>query len=100
VDVYRANHHGSFHSSNQYFLDVLSPQVSTISCGLDSQYGHPAQEPLDRMLAKGDVYLANLCSRDRDYGASIITDSDIVLKSLDGGDSFLMHGKNYISGRD
>ena len=51
------------------------------------------------MLAKGDVYLANLCTLDRNYGASKITDSDIMLKSLDGGDSFLMHGKTYISGR-
>jgi hypothetical protein len=99
VDLYRANHHGSFHSSNQFFLDTLNPQVSTISCGLNSQYGHPAQEPLDRMLAKGDVYLATFCDMSRTYGPSIITNSDIIVNSFDGGDTFTMHGKTYVSGR-
>jgi beta-lactamase superfamily II metal-dependent hydrolase len=41
IDIYRANHHGSGHSSSQLFMDTLNPQLSLISCGVANSYGHP-----------------------------------------------------------
>lgn len=94
VELYHANHHGSSHSSNQYFMNTLMPKVSMISCGANS-YGHPDQNVLNRMLASGSVYLTNMCDTTRNYGASTILNGDIAIKSSDGthytvnGDAFI-----------
>lgn len=83
VDVVRANHHGSGHSTSQLYADTLQPYVSFISCG-SNPYGHPGQTTLDRLLSWSAVYITNLCDATRDYGASVIVNGDIVLKSTDG----------------
>ena len=83
VDIMRANHHGSGHSTNQAYVDALDPDASAISCGNNS-FGHPAQEVLDRLLATGDVYVTNLCDATRNYGASVLVHGDIVIESTDG----------------
>lgn len=83
VDVMRANHHGSGHSTSQLYADTLQPHASFISCG-DNTFGHPGQTTLDRLLFWGAVYLTNLCDTTRNYGASVIVNGDIVLKSADG----------------
>ncbi len=83
VDVMRANHHGSGHSTSQLYADTLQPHASFISCG-DNTFGHPGQTTLDRLLYWGAVYLTNLCDTTRSYGASVIVNGDIVLKSTDG----------------
>jgi competence protein ComEC len=49
VDVYRASHHGSYTSSNAFFLNTTTPGVAIIACGADNPYGHPHQEPVVRM---------------------------------------------------
>ena len=43
VDVFQVNHHGSSHSTNQFFVDTLQPQASLISCGEGNSHGHPTQ---------------------------------------------------------
>lgn len=53
VEVYRVNHHGSYTSSNAAFLDAITAEVGVISCPVDSPYGHPHQDPMDRMAARG-----------------------------------------------
>lgn len=83
VDVLRANHHGSGHSTSQVYADTLQPHASFISCG-DNTFGHPGQTTLDRLLSWGAVYLTNLCDATRNYGASVIVDGDIVLKTGNG----------------
>lgn len=93
VDVMRANHHGSGHSSSQDYVDALNPAASAISCG-DNDFGHPGQAVLDRLLGTGDVYLTNLCDETRDYGASVIVDGDIILRSSNGTD-YTINGNNY-----
>lgn len=60
VEFLHVNHHGSSHSSNQTFVDTLSPDLSFISCGSNS-YGHPDQTVLDRLTAVSDVYLTTQC---------------------------------------
>jgi hypothetical protein len=95
VDVLRANHHGSGHSTNQYYVDTLNPDVSAISCGANS-YGHPEQVVLDRLLGTGALYLTNLCDTSRDYGAAVIVDGDIILRSTDGL-NYTVNGTAYVA---
>ena len=97
VDLFQVNHHGSSHSTNQFFIDMLRPQASLISCGVDNSHGHPAQVVLDRVLAAGDVYLHHVCDASRDYGSSRFVGSDIVIASSDGGATFLVDDTQYTS---
>ncbi len=95
VDVMRANHHGSSHSSSQTYVDALDPDASAISCGANT-FGHPGQGVLDRLLDTGDVYLTNLCDTTRDYGAAVIVDGDIILRSSDGV-HYTINGTAYVA---
>ncbi|MCB8963295.1 MAG: lamin tail domain-containing protein, partial [Ardenticatenales bacterium] len=95
VDVLRANHHGSGHSTNQYYVDTLDPAASAISCG-DNSFGHPGQAVLDRLLATGDVWVTNLCDTTRNYGSAVLVHGDIVLKSTDGL-NFTINGTSYVA---
>ena len=96
VELLRANHHGSGHSTSQYYVDTLNPDVALISCGANS-YGHPAQTTLDRLLATGAVYQTNACETDRDYGATVIANGDLVVKSSDG-QTYTVNGVAYLAG--
>ena len=53
-DVYQAGHHGSSTSSSPAFLDEVTPEMAVISSAVDSQYGHPHDEVLQR-FADRDV---------------------------------------------
>jgi len=80
ADVYNVNHHGSSHSSNADFLAKLKPTVSVISCGENNNYGHPAQDTLDRLKnVSKNIYITEKGNPDADYGNAIITNSDIVI---------------------
>ena len=46
VEVYRANHHGSSHSSTEALLTALDPEFILYSCG--GLYGHPDPEVIRR----------------------------------------------------
>jgi hypothetical protein len=95
VDVMRANHHGSGHSTNQYYVDTLNPDASAISCGSNT-FGHPAQEVLDRLNGTGDVYVTNLCDQTRNYGAAVLVEGDIILNSADGA-NYTVNGTAYVA---
>ena len=83
VEILRANHHGSGHSTNQTYVDTLSPELALISCG-DNVYGHPDQTVLDRLTAVSQVYLTNQCDETRDYQNSHVVAGDIIIRSSDG----------------
>ena len=59
VDVYRANHHGSDHSSNPVFLAQIDPEVTIISVGAGNPHGHPGRATLRRLASTGAVYLTS-----------------------------------------
>ncbi len=61
VDVYTVNHHGSSSSSEEEFVQALSPEVAVISCGKNNDYGHPHEETLDTLLEEGcTIYRTDL----------------------------------------
>lgn len=94
VEVYRANHHGSAHSSNPCFMSVLSPEVSIISTG-DNNYGHPSVKAFDQMAQYGRVFIT---------GGSDVRVRSHVEKSIVGGDVTVLvdgEGKRFsVNGKD
>ncbi len=55
VTYLKVAHHGSKTGSDEEFIKLLSPRVSTISCGRDNSYGHPHRETLETLsLIKGN----------------------------------------------
>lgn len=58
VDILHVNHHGSESSTNQNFVDALSPTLAIISTGDGNNYGHPDSTILSRLEKAGaQVYL-------------------------------------------
>ncbi len=53
IEVYQVDHHGSYTSSNASFLNSTTPEVGIVSVPVSSSYGHPHQDPLDRMAGVG-----------------------------------------------
>ena len=52
VEVLVVSHHGSRHSSDERFLQAITPQAAVISVG-DNSYGHPSQETMQRLRDVG-----------------------------------------------
>ncbi len=60
-DVLKVAHHGSKSSSSEEFLDAVSPEIAVIQVGVNNFYGHPHQQTLDRLEARGiRVYRTDL----------------------------------------
>jgi len=49
ADILQVAHHGSKNSTSNEFLAAVAPQIAVIQVGAKNQYGHPAQELLDRL---------------------------------------------------
>lgn len=52
-DVVKVAHHGSKTSSTEAFVAATRPKLAIISVGLDSPFGHPRPEVLERWGASG-----------------------------------------------
>lgn len=52
-DVLKVGHHGSRYATTQPFLDSVAPSYAIISAGENNSYGHPHEETIQRLLAKG-----------------------------------------------
>lgn len=53
ADILHLGHHGSKTSTNEEFLQAVNPDTAIYSAGVDSQYGHPDQEVVDRVNEHG-----------------------------------------------
>jgi beta-lactamase superfamily II metal-dependent hydrolase len=51
IDVLKVGHHGSRTATSQAFLDVVRPEVSVISAGLDNKYSLPNADIITRLLS-------------------------------------------------
>ena len=93
VDVYKANHHGSSHSSSTTFINQLDPEVSIVSVGNGNTYGHPTQPVMDRLLATSTVYLTERGDTNTNIGSAIVA-GNIVIKTSNGS-SYTVNGTTY-----
>jgi beta-lactamase superfamily II metal-dependent hydrolase len=53
VELYKVNHHGSRYSSNDNWLNAITPKIGVIQCGNGNSYGHPTADALGRLHAHG-----------------------------------------------
>jgi competence protein ComEC len=52
VNLLKVGHHGSAHSTSDFFLSVLQPEAAIVSAG-ENDYGHPSPEVLARLERVG-----------------------------------------------
>ncbi|MBS1150300.1 MAG: hypothetical protein H6Q89_1998 [Myxococcaceae bacterium] len=94
VEVYRADHHGSAHSSNECFMSVLHPEVSIISTG-ENNYGHPAKRAYDAMASSGKVFITGGADkRVRGHVEKSIVGGDITVLVDEAGKRYSVNGKD------
>lgn len=85
VEAIWVNHHGSSHSTNQNYVDTLSPAVAAFSCGSTNTYGHPGQNVLDRLnLAGTAMYFTQPCDPTRNYYSARFINGNVEIKTADG----------------
>ena len=53
IEVLKVPHHGSKTGMSGEFLDALKPELALISVGAKNRYGHPTQQALDLLSARG-----------------------------------------------
>lgn len=61
ADVIKVGHHGSSSSTTESFIQYVLPEIAVISAGQNNQYGHPAQQILNLLIAmNAEVYRTDL----------------------------------------
>lgn len=60
ITFYKAAHHGSDGSNSLEILELLSPELTVISCGRGNSYGHPGKEAVQRMKEAGSRVLSTV----------------------------------------
>ncbi|MDO5516061.1 MAG: ComEC/Rec2 family competence protein [Clostridium sp.] len=53
ADVLKIGHHGSRSSTTREFLNAVNPKYAVISVGKGNDYGHPNDETIEKLHAKG-----------------------------------------------
>lgn len=54
-DILKVAHHGSNSSSDQEFIEKVTPLIGIISCGQQNVYGHPHKDVVKRLEKEGVV---------------------------------------------
>ncbi|MCL5036242.1 MAG: MBL fold metallo-hydrolase [Chloroflexi bacterium] len=80
IEVYKVSHHGSSHSSNEYFVSTLHPEVAIFSYGRNNKFHHPDPAVVDRLSRIADIY-------------RLAEDGDTVVTSH-GGDTYVVESSN------
>jgi competence protein ComEC len=76
VDLLKAGHHGSRHSTSSEWLEETSPSFVVVSCGRRNPYGHPAVQMQQRV---------------REHGSRLMrTDRDGTIVFVPRGDEFVL----------
>lgn len=53
LDAIKVSHHGSKSATSEELLDLTTPEVALISVGINNTFGHPSQDVLQRLNARG-----------------------------------------------
>jgi beta-lactamase superfamily II metal-dependent hydrolase len=93
VDVYKANHHASSHSSSSTFINQLDPEVTIVTVGDGNTYGHPTQPVMDRLLATSTVYMTERGDTNTNIGTAIVA-GNIIIKTANGS-TYTVNGTSY-----
>ncbi|WP_027399292.1 stalk domain-containing protein [Anaerovorax odorimutans] len=64
VDVLKVGHHGSRTATSQEFLDIVKPEVSIISAGIDNDFYLPNENVISRLLQAGSSLYGTFRSGD------------------------------------
>lgn len=100
VEVYRANHHGSSHSSNPCLVSTLRPEVSVISSG-ENGYGHPDLEVVKSLRRHGLVFITSGSdARVRAEVADEIVGGDVVIDVDEAGHQYVVNGWSFLAKSD
>ncbi|MBU4485087.1 MBL fold metallo-hydrolase [bacterium] len=85
VDILVVNHHGSKTSSNNYFIETIDPETVIISCGDNNDFGHPADEVMQRLIAAGtNTYMTERCDISPEFLDDVTILNDHVIIKSDG----------------
>lgn len=57
ADILKVGHHGSSTSSSPEFLDAVHPRVALVSVGAGNSYGHPSEQVMHDLTARGATVL-------------------------------------------
>lgn len=74
IDYLKVAHHGSRYSTCDEFLDVVKPEIASISCSLTNTYGHPSPETVERLK----VHKAEIFYTMKNGAIMISTDGDTI----------------------
>ena len=98
VEILKANHHGSAHSSNPLFINTLRPEVTIVSSG--GYYHHPGREVVERLSPWGPILVTHAVSlKEWPEGVPMGTNilGDIRVDVVKGGGSYFINGEEYKS---
>ncbi|MCX8052761.1 MAG: MBL fold metallo-hydrolase [Armatimonadetes bacterium] len=93
IEAMKVNHHGSAYSTNQTFVNTLTPTVAFIPVGTNT-YGHPAQSVLDRLANAGcKIYqLATGSGGTIPVGSGWVANNNVVLSTTGSGTFNVSYG--------
>lgn len=98
IEVYRVDHHGSDHSSNPCFSQVLHPQVSIFSTGDGNRYGHPSAAVYKRLKSYGDVFITSgIAKKHPDSMRKDVVGDDVEVLVAPDGKRYWVNGLLYRS---
>ena len=76
AQVLKTGHHGSDTSSNEEFLEAVSPQIAAIQAGKDNDFGHPSLRILKRLERAG----AEILRTDKNGTIKLVSDGREINK--------------------
>ena len=95
VEVLRANHHASRHSSNPAFITALDPEISISSTGQGNGYYHPTEEVYNRLKSTAQFLITSgVSTKEWDDDDEIYDEvvGDITIEVFDNGARYTVNG--------
>lgn len=77
IDFLKVGHHGSRTSSEKFFLEQLTPEISVVSLAEKNKFRHPHQETIQRLAKSG----TNTYFTSRDKALVFESDGNSITKS-------------------